>query len=160
MTERVLRWLSATALTALVLVAAVNIGFLPSFVAHFPLGPGWGPAYVLGRLVLPTTAVAVCEVTGVATLVVSLQRKQWGWFVGALLCLLLHFYASLALAFPAGVNILYKLASSAYLLSIYLTLYTFLAVTPIALLALVYAWTRRYPPSASAATLPHANPPD
>jgi len=151
MTERVLRWLSATALIVLVLAAAWHIALLPSFVAHLPIGLGWGPAYVLGHLVLPTTAVAICEVAGVATLVVSLQRKQWGWFVGALLCLLPHFYASLVLAFPQGISFLYKLASSVYQLSIHLTLFSFLAVTPIVLLALVYAWTRRPLPFASAA---------
>ena len=74
------------------------------------VGTVGGLAFVLCLLVLPPTVLALCEVTRVATLVVSLQRKQWGWFVGALLCLLLHRYANVALYFPQEYHFLYMLA--------------------------------------------------
>lgn len=153
MTDRVLRWLSAVSLVLLALDAAWNIGTLPSFAVHLPLVTGWGPQYILGDLVLPTTATSIGEVTGVATLVVSLQRRQWGWFSGALLCLAVYSYAGLALDFPASFNFLYRLTGGggAYFLRADVALYFVLALTPIVVLAVVYAWTRRQPATASAA---------
>lgn len=151
MADRVLRWLSAISLVLLALDAAWNIGRLPMFAAHFPIVIGWGPAFVLGYLLLPATVTAICEVTAVATLVVSLQRKQLGWVVGTLLCLIVHFYAGLLLAVPGGLNGLYKLAGSSYSVATYMTLYYILVFTPIVVLAFVYAWTRRQPPNGVAA---------
>ena len=150
-TDRVLRWLSAISLVLLVLVAAWHLGLVPSFPVHLPIVTAIGPEYILSYLLLPATATAVCDVTGVATFVVSMQRKQWTWFVGALICLVVHFYSGLALSFPAGIAFLYRLAGSAFALTNYVTLYDVLALTPIVVLAFAYAWTRRQPPSASTA---------
>jgi hypothetical protein len=154
MSDRVLRWVSTIALVLLALDAARSLAVLPSFPLHGPIVLSWGPAYFLGTLLLPTTATALGDVSGVATLVFCLQRKQWGWFVGALLCLMVYFYASLALAFAGGITALYRLAGSAFALGIYLTLYYLLALTPIVVLAAVYAWTRRRPVSDATAPSP------
>jgi hypothetical protein len=154
MTDRVLRWVSTIALVLLVLDAARSIAALPSFLLHVPMVLSWGPAYILGYLLLPSTAAAIGDVSGVATLVISLQRQQWPWFVGALLCLVVHFYASLALAFSGGITSLYKLAGSAYSLGIYVMLYNLLALAPVVVLAVLYAWTRRRPVSDAAPVQP------
>jgi hypothetical protein len=147
--DRVQRWLSTISLVLLALDAAWALSALPRFATlHFVAG--WGPAYLLGHLLLPPTAAAVCEVAGAATLVVSVQRKQWGWVIGAVLCLVVHYFGGLALSFPAAVKLLYTLASGAYLVGIYLTLYSILGLAPMAVLAAVYAWTRRQPASDAA----------
>jgi hypothetical protein len=152
MTDRVLRWLTASALVLLVLDAAWNIAALPPLVVHLPFVIAWGPGFILGYFLVPSTDSALCEVAGVATLVVSLQRKQWSWFVGALLCLVVQFYAGLLLDVPTGMNDLYKLAgSSIYSARTLLSLYFVLVRTPTVLLAFVYAWTRRSSAIADAA---------
>jgi hypothetical protein len=152
MTNRVLRWLFAVALGLLALDAAFNFNALPWFVAHFPMVIGWGPEYILGYLVLPTTATSIGEVTGVAALVVSLQRRQWGWFSGMLLCLVVANYAGLALEFPGSITVLSKLSgeASVYYLTMAVRLYFVLALTPLVVLVGIYSWTRRQPAATTA----------
>lgn len=149
MTDRMLRWLSAISLALLALNAARSLAALPSFPVHLGMVLDGGPAFIFGYAVLPLTTGAFGEVSGVATLLVSLQRKQWGWFGGALLCLVVHFYAGLVLSLSSGIGFLYKLAGSVYTLGIYVTLYSLLALAPIVVLAFVYTWTRHQPPVAS-----------
>lgn len=153
MADRVLRWLFAVALGLLALDAAFNINALPWFAAHFPMVIGWGPKYILGYLVLPTTATSIGEVTGAAALVVTLQRRQWGWFSGLLLCLLVANYASLALEFPGSITVLSKLSgeASVYYLTMAVRLYSVMALTPLVVLVGIYAWTRRQPATTAAA---------
>ena len=144
MTNRVLRWLSALSLALVALEAAWLFGNAPVLLD--------ARAYILSFVLLPYTAVAVSEVTGVAVLVVSLQRQQWGWFTGALLCLVFRFYAGVAVAFPASFRILHALAGGPLTMSSVLYLYeVVVSLSPIVLLALVYAWTRRQSATTSAA---------
>lgn len=141
MTNRVLRWLSAISLVMLALVAAWMFASMTRILPSATIVPyPTFVAYILALVLLPTTVVAVCEVAGVATLVVSLQRKQWGWVVGTLLCLIVHFYGGSALTLPLGINILNIFGTSSYALRV--TLYSFLFVTPLVLVAFAYAWTR------------------
>jgi hypothetical protein len=154
MTDRVLRLLSVVSLVLLALDATWNLITLPTFVVHLPLVTSIDPEYILGYLVLPTTATSIGEVTGVVTLVVSLQRRQWGWFSAALACLVAYSYAGLALDFPASITFLYKLTGEGgtYFLRAGVTLYYVLVLMPLVVLATVYAWTRRKPAIASTAT--------
>jgi hypothetical protein len=154
MTDRVLRWASTIALVLLALEAARGIAALPPFLLHVPVVLTWGPGYILGYLLLPSTAAAIGDVSSVATLVICLQRTQWPWFVGALLGLVVHFYAGLALSFSSGITALYKLAGSAYSLGIYVMLYYLLALAPMVVLAVLYAWTRPRPVSGVAPVEP------
>jgi hypothetical protein len=153
MTDRVLRWLSVVSLVLLALDAAWNLITLPTFVVHLPMVINWGPESILGYLVLPTTAASIGEVTGVATLVVSLQRRQWGWFSGALVCLVLSSYAGLAFDFPGSITFLYKLTGGGgvYFLRAGIALYFVLVLTPFVVVAAVYAWTRRQPATTTTA---------
>ena len=158
MTDRVLRWLSAVALVLLVLDAVLKIVTLSSFAAHpmltLPLEAFKIPQYILGYQVLPTTAISMGEVTGIAVLVVSLQRRQWGWFSGMLLCLVVASYAGLGLDVPAITTLLSNLSGGGggYSQAAAVQLYFVVAYTPMVVLAGIYAWTRRQP----AASMPTA----
>jgi hypothetical protein len=153
MTDRVLRWLFAVALLLLALDATFNIDALPWFADHFTaLGPSlvisWGPGFILVYQALPATAAFLGQVTGVAALVVSLQRRQWGWFSALLLALLVANYASLAL----NLGVLSHLtggASSVYSLTMAFQLYADLTHAPVVVVAGAYAWTRRQPATTS-----------
>ena len=160
MTGRVLRWLSAVALVLLVLDAGLNIVTLPWFAVHFnilrlPMVIGGVPQYIFGYQVLPTTAISIDEVTGVAILVVSLQRRQWGWFSGILLCLVVAFYAGLALELPAINTLISNLSGGGgeYTQAAAVQLYFALAYRPLVVVAGIYAWTRRLPTNLSMPTI-------
>ena len=139
MTNRVLRWLSTISLVLLALVVAWTFSPM-AWTWIVPPTTSVTYLYILGLVLLPTTVVAVCEITGVATLVVSLQRKHWGWFVGMLLCLIVHFYSGSALTL-LGINILNIFGSGSSVLRV--MLYGYLALTPLVVVVLIYIWTRR-----------------
>jgi hypothetical protein len=70
-TDCVLRWFSSVSLVLLALYAAWSLSAMPLITSRLPLAPYSGTAYILGYLVLPVTVGAVCEVTSIVTLVVS-----------------------------------------------------------------------------------------
>jgi hypothetical protein len=153
MTDRVLRWLSAVSLALSLLLAVWFVTEL----AHRPnpilgtLSPVAGTIYLLALLLFPAAVGGICLVAGVATLVVSAQHRQWGWFTAALVCLAVFFYGNVATLFPAFRVLLFADLGRAYTLSADYALFDYVLVrVPLVAVTLIYAWTRRGTSPASA----------
>jgi hypothetical protein len=151
MTDRVLRWLSSIALVLLLLFTALSLGTLPAYAARFELLQRWGTVYIVSFLLVPAAAGALCDVAGIATLVVTAQRKQWGWFAGMLICLAFHYFAGLTVDFPAGIIFRYMPIGGSLGLRALFTISSVVLLAPMLVLAFVYAWTRRAQPAVSTA---------
>jgi hypothetical protein len=123
---------------------------MPLITSRLPLAPYSGTAYILGNLVLPVTVGAVCEVTSIVTLGVSVQRRQWGGFAAGLLCLVVQYYASLAIDAPGGLSFAYRLFGYSFGLRSLVTIFSLVTGAPLVVFALAYAWTRRQPALSSA----------
>jgi hypothetical protein len=159
MTDRVLRWLSAISLASLILVAVVLVAELEVNPFYFLTSFGRiAVYYILTFVLLPNTAHAFGLVTGVATLVVSAQRRQKGWFAIILVCLVVYFYSDVLYIFPSYVittlNALGRGVTTSTLFRLLPLVNVVVALAPIVVAAFVYAWTRRgtSPASATAST--------
>jgi hypothetical protein len=154
MTDRVLRWLSAISLVSLIVVAIVLVAGLE--INSVAILPTFGPtaAYIFTFVLLPNTADALGLVTGVATLVVSAQRRQWGWFAIILVCLTVYFYRGIWFFFPSfAITTLKALArdlTASTLVRLFSLVSVVVALAPTVVVAFVYAWTRRGTQPASA----------
>lgn len=159
MTNRVLRWLSALSLVMLTLeVVWIVADPRPHFVAlSSPIDPSEPRRAFITNLILPLPTVAVCLLSGLSTLVVSSQRRQWGWCAGAVICFAVFLYGSTpsilvyAFAWIGGwIEPGHRPFQGGHPVDVY-HLYQFvLVVAPLAILALVYAWSQRPPaPAAS-----------
>jgi hypothetical protein len=163
MTNRVLRWLSAIALVMLTLVVVWIVSTPPQSGPQFvPVPPPIHLSFVqraaITITILPYTTAAVCLLSGLITLVVSSQRKQWGWFAGAVICFAVYLYGSMLpvnYSAEGWISTWIRPFLGAHAVEVLNTglffLYTFvLVVAPMAILALVYAWPQRKPaPAAS-----------
>lgn len=160
MTDRALR---VTSLIAVILLAINAIWLLlpwalPWVSTTFGLDPVLAPSSMAASLltyqILPSSSVALGLVSGMIVLVISAQRRQWAWFTGAIICLIVYFYADILLSVPWFIQAAFEANRGSLTPGLYVRFVTFyssaLIVAPLVILALVYAWTRRHATTTSA----------
>lgn len=144
-----LRWLSLVSLVLLLVSGAVFV-LQGALVAAYPgLAPGQNGA-ILSFEVFPITAWGLSLLSGVLALVLCAQHRHWGWFIGVLIGYLVFVFAALEIYASGILQLLIAVLPaipSDGIVNLVLSVGT---VLPIAILALVYAWTRRQPAPASA----------
>jgi putative Ca2+/H+ antiporter (TMEM165/GDT1 family) len=132
--------------------AAYSAPGLSALVGYFP---GAQLKLILLLAFLPFTATALGLLSGLATLILSARRRQWGWFAGVIVCLVLNTYGGYFVNTSYIGEQFMRSIIPIFTATDYLRLALFINLTllstPMVFLTAIFAWTRRQPSPASAA---------